>query len=380
MVQKITRIVVLAASLLGMGQPSLSVWPPAVVRVAIVQDQPSIRLAVKGPYRLVAPTTGEVLNSAHRLSTTTVQADAEGLRFGETVIHRSGIRVEPLKDATILVNERSYRGTVEIVPQADATLLAVNHLDVDEYLKGVLSQEVSQHWPMAALEAQAIAARTYALYQRQRNARQPFDVTADVSSQVYGGHLSERWRTTQAVRRTRGLVLTYQGQLFPAYFHAACGGRTEDAGELWTTNLPVLKGVACPYCQDSPHYRWETSIHRKEIRWALKQRHQPVGLVETITPGDRDPSGRWRTINIQGQEGAATLSAKDFREMVGPAVIRSLNFEVTIEGDNVKFAGWGWGHGVGLCQWGARGLAQRGRTAREILVYYYPGATVQEML
>jgi len=360
----------------GLGQ-SQAVPAAPLIRVAIAQAIPEAQLTVRGRYRIVTLHTAETLQQGPSLKKAAVLPLVSGLRLGGVSLPVFGVRVEPERDASILVNGRRFRGAVEIIRRQDLTLLIVNHVELDQYLYGVLYHEVSPKWPLQVLKAQAIAARTYAIYQHLHNAGREFDVTADTASQVYGGRTSEKRKTNRAVNETRGLVLTYRGELFPAYYHATCAGRTEAAKELWQTDLPPLAGgVQCPYCTASPHYTWRANLDSDKLGRLLAAAGSHVGDVVAIEPVAYTPSGRLKQVRVRGSVSAVTLTGKRLRELIGANVLRSLTFTAELRHGTMRFAGRGWGHGVGLCQWGAFGLARQGATAAQILAYYYPGAAV----
>jgi stage II sporulation protein D len=280
-------------------------------------------------------------------------------------------------DGNTYVNGRRFRGTVDITKKDNGKFMVVNRLPLDEYLYGVLYNEVSHRWPIEVLKAQAIAARTFALYQMRQNKNQLYDLRNDIYSQVYGGSASEKWSTTAAVNKTKGQVLTYKGDIFPAYYHATCAGYTEDAANLWNVNLPVLKGGPCNFCADSPHYKWVKGIPLLLLEEKLKAYGYKLGKISAVTILSRNRSGRADKIEIKDESGAsAIIKGKDFRQMLGPNDIRSAKFEFSIQGNSLVVQGLGWGHGVGMCQWGAYGMARAGKKCDEILKYYYPGAEI----
>jgi stage II sporulation protein D len=231
---------------------------------------------------------------------------------------------------------------------------------------------------MEALKAQAVVCRTYALYQIQESSAQDFDLTADIYSQVYGGKTSERYRTNQAVKETEGLVLTYKAKVFPAYFHATCGGHTEDAARLWNINIAPLKGVACAFCKDSPHFNWHYVASRQEIRDKLSAAGHKLKDIQDMQILGTDNSGRITDLKIIGADKEVKIPAKDFRSIVGPNVIRSTNFGVSLVENDIVFEGLDWGHGAGLCQWGTYFMAKQGRDYAAILRYYYPAAEIAQ--
>ncbi len=348
-----------------------------ILRVAIINQASSLELSLKGLAAIKPLYAEELIDTVNSLRSAQVLPLLEGIRIGERVYKVFGIRIQPQKDASILVNNRRYRGEIDIVRTKELRLLVINRIPIEEYLYGVLYHEVSHRWPIEVLKAQAIASRTYALYQKSVSPSKDYDLTADFYSQVYGGRTSEKYRATKAVNLTRGQVLTYKGKIFPAYFHATCGGATEDASELWNINLPPLKGVKCDYCWQSPHYRWERFISSKEMREKLTAAgYGNTGKILAIVGSEKNASARLRNLHIVSDKGNLKISAKDFRQLFNPLVIRSTNFETEVAPDGVVFQGYGWGHGVGLCQWGAYFMALKRYKVDEILKFYYPGAEI----
>ena len=238
--------------------------------------------------------------------------------------------------------------------------------------------EISHQWPIEAIKAQAVAARTYAVYQKEAMKSKNYDLMADTSSQVYGGYGSEKRKTNRAVNFTYGEILRYKGKVFPAYFHATCGGVTENASELWKIDIEPLKGERlCSFCLNSPHYYWKATMDLKTIQKKLGGFYKAKGDLGNIVVAERTSTGRVRTLGLKDEKGESfNISAKDFRSLLGPDFIRSTNFSMILDQDRVIFSGKGWGHGVGLCQWGAYGMSRQGYNYKQILEFYYPGAEI----
>ncbi len=346
---------------------------PQIVRVAIVRDSRELVLAINGAYRLRDMSNGHVIAHGLRLAESKVRLLDRGILIGLDVYPVKSVVIEPAKDASITIDDRPFRGEVTIIRTPDNRITAVNNIDVEDYIKGVLYHEVYHHWPMEALKAQAVAARTYALYSINPSGKD-YDVTNDIYSQVYGGRDSERYRTDLAVDRTRGEILTYNGQIIPAYFHATCGGMTEDARELWNVpDIPPLRGVPCPFCKNSPHMHWKENFRLKDIQDILNRHGYKIGTIKDISIVDRDRSERINYLKITPTQGPELLiKGKDFREVMGPNVVKSNDYEIVMKGYYADLIGKGWGHGVGMCQWGALGMAQQQFTYQQILAYYYP--------
>ncbi|MGA2774542.1 MAG: SpoIID/LytB domain-containing protein [Candidatus Omnitrophota bacterium] len=350
--------------------------PQDTIRVAITQDISTLNIKVSGPYEVTNPDTHEVLYQGRNLKTT-VTTYKNGILIGEKSFNRDRILIIPKDEGIVIMNDRTFRGSILIIKDKNGLLSAINRIGLEDYIRGILYHEVSHYWPMEVLKAQAIVSRTYARYSMQVNKLQEFDLTNDIYSQVYGGSRSERFRTNQAVEETVGRVITFEGKIIPAYFHATCGGHTEDASLLWNINIPPLKGVACGFCKDSPHFNWHEVIFTGEIRQALVNAGYKIGVIKKIFPLSRDTSGRISDLKIINTKNDLVIPAKDFRNIIGPNLIRSTNFKVNIVGTDAVFEGIGWGHGVGLCQWGAYFMAKNGSSAEEIIRYYYPKTDVQ---
>jgi len=350
--------------------------PSKQIRVNIIDDAESLALRLNGFYELVDCSTQKVWYRGRNLMTTvTVVNDSIGIagRYCRT----SCILIKTEGDAPVSINNRLFRGDIKVLKKENRSLCVINQINLEDYVKGIMYHEVSHFWPEDALKAQAVVSRTYALYRMQENKAKDFDVTSDTYAQVYGGRTSERFRTSKAVDDTEGQALVYQGNVIPAYFHATCGGHTEDAAVLWNTNLPPLKGVVCPFCTDSPHYRWHEVMSLDALSKKLAENKYNVKTLTGITIAGCDASGRITALRFVSDGKELEIPAKDFRTAIGPNVIRSTNFEVSIVDTDVVFEGLGWGHGVGLCQWGAYFMAKDGHTYQEILAYYYPGTDIK---
>jgi stage II sporulation protein D len=347
-----------------------------LIRVLVLDNRDSISLAVKGAYRVYSLPSEKLLTGGYILHTK-VSASEQGVMFGARELKFSKIRITVPDGAVIYLDGRSFRGAVDIVKKDNMKLAAINRIPLEEYLYGVLYNEVSHRWPMEAIKAQGITARTFALYQARQNKLQDYDLTNDIYSQVYSGATSERWSTTRAVKLTRGEVLTYKGDIFPAYYHATCGGKTEDASNLWNIDMEPLKGSECGYCKESPHYKWTKNIPLSDIEKKLSDNGYKIGRIKSVTVIGRNKTGRVDKIEIRDDFGVSCiLTGKDFRRIIGPNELRSANFEPTVNKDKFALSGIGWGHGVGMCQWGANGMAEHGKRVEDILKIYYPGAEI----
>jgi len=347
-----------------------------VIRVLVLNNRDSISLAVKGTYKVYSIPSNKLLTGGYILHTK-VSSSNKGILFGSRQLNFSKIRITVPTGSLVYLDGRSFRGAVDIIRKDNMKIDAINRVPLEDYLYGVLYNEVSHRWPIEAIKAQAITARTFALYQARHNKLQDYDLTNDIYSQVYSGATAERWATTRAVKLTKGKILTYKGDIFPTYYHATCAGKTEDASNLWNIDIEPLKGSVCGFCKGSPHYKWTKNISLLDIGKKLNENGYKVGKIKAVEVVSRNNSGRIDKLEIRDDAGVSCiLTGKDFRHMMGPNDVRSINFEPSVSNDKLVLSGLGWGHGVGMCQWGANGMAERDKKTEEILKIYYPGAKI----
>ncbi len=280
---------------------------------------------------------------------------------------------------TVSVDGHAYRGTVEFRKKKNGSLLVVNELALEDYLKGVIAAEVPNDWEMEALKAQAVASRTYALYQKRSRRSMPYHILDTVESQVYLGTRGERRRAVSAVQATRGEVVLYEDDVIPAFYHASCGGRTEDASVLWGIDEPYLKGVDCDCQRISTYGLWEKRFTVAALMKALRREGYRLGQVQAVESGSITPGGRVKDVLFRTNRGSTAVPAELIRATLGYSRIPSIFFEPELVESEVVFSGRGLGHGVGLCQWGAREMAQRGYGYRAILRHYYPGTVIGQI-
>ena len=334
-----------------------------IIRVALIKGTESVRL--EGIGVLAADENGKPLKDK---SPFYLVRTKDGLSVNGKVVRRLTVSAPVF----IQVNGKKYHGNMEISP-VDKGLLVVNELPLEDYLVGLINCEISSQWPMEAIKAQAVVARSYAVYQKEMRKNAIYDLESTVMDQVYEGCEIEDSRAGRGVKETAGEVLTYKGNVIQAFYHSNCGGHTESSENVWGFSLPYMQGVDCSYCLATPSAKWEQTIPLNKIESLLKGNgYQVAGLLE-IRTGKKNRSGRVTDLILISAKGRLTISAVNFRKIIGYTVIKSTNFEARIAGDDAVFTGIGYGHGVGLCQWGAKQRAGDGFDYREILSYYYPG-------
>jgi stage II sporulation protein D len=268
-------------------------------------------------------------------------------------------------------------GAIQLVRRGKS-LLVVNYVDLEEYVKGVVPAEVDATWHLEMLKVQAVATRTYALHQQMLSAARDYDVAAGTQDQVYRGRRGLDARVAQAVESTRGLVVTHKGAPIYAAFSSTAAGVTEDAMNVWSKDLPYLKGVECPFDLESPYYQWKTSLKLDILKKSLRKQGFSIGEIKEISPLTHSRAGRVATLRIMHSEGELIVRGEDLRRAVGYTIVPSTQFSIESIGDEVILSGFGAGHAVGLCQWGAKELAELGYSFSSILSYYYPGTELQD--
>ncbi|MBX7118567.1 MAG: SpoIID/LytB domain-containing protein [Gemmatimonadaceae bacterium] len=389
--------------------PGIGIGP--VVRVGLrVSRADTAALAATGAWRLIDQ-RGGVLVRARAGERWFLERRGGQLRAVREGGIRTGWQVAPLmqypeEGSFVRTGGRSYRGALAWVP-TDTGYLAVNHVPLEDYLRGVVPLEIGERSPgeRAAVEAQAIAARSYTVMRliaaRGGSSRSPhFEVVASVADQVYGGQEAERPLADAAVTATAGLVLRIGTRVVNAPFYSTCGGQTAAAEEVWRTGgEPHLRrvsdripGTDRHYCDIAPRFAWTRSWTGSELDAVVRRYLASVAAVGSGGPGrvtdlvveERTPSGRVGTLIVRTDRGSYTVRGNDARSVLrspGGEPLNSSYFSVTTERDDGRLVravirGNGYGHGVGMCQWGAIGRARAGQDVRTILRTYYPGTTV----
>ncbi len=311
------------------------------------------------------------VSAAGRSQALEIRAEGAGLRIDG----RRHQRLEIPGPGPHRVEGRRYRGAIEI-EAGSGRLQVVNEVPLAAYVAGTLLGEVPESWGETVLKAQAVATRTYALHRRARAGARGWDVEADTRGQVYLGMDGESDSAWRAVEATRDQVLTWEGELILAAFHGTAGGRTASAEEVWGRAVPYLESVPVEGEELSPDTYWRAPVGAEELGQTLAAMGHPVGRAEHVEISGRTPSGRCETLEIRGTQGRAEVSAVALRRALGERRLRSTLFAVRQTTDGFVFVGSGRGHGVGMSQWGARAMAERGAHYRAILGRFYPGARV----
>ncbi len=340
------------------------------IRVAVIEQARTVE--IRGSEIEVSP-IGSCERCGRMTSVELVRAVPAGAAVEVDGVRASGFRLT--SERPLRVNNREYPAPLELLRLGEG-IAVVNELPLEDYLPGVLRAEAGDKFPKEALRAQAIVARTYAAHQRLLSAGKPDHILASTAHQQYAGRVPPTSPVWDAVRETSGQVLLWEGEVFPAFYHTESGGYTEDPRTVFAArNMPGLKPVVCPFSAGSPHYFWNYDIRLADLGEALRKGGVDVGQVRRVAVAARTPSLRAATVLVSGTRGEANVRGNDFRRLLGYDTFKSTLFAVALDGDVARFAGRGYGHGVGMCQWGAKGMAEHGYVARQILEFYYPGTT-----
>lgn len=316
------------------------------------------------------------------------------------------------RDNLMTIASSRYRGAL-VFAASGSEISAINDVDVEDYLKGVVPKEMPASWHEEALKAQAVVARSYQATNRTKHQAQGFHVCATTHCQVYGGYAAEQPSTNRAVEATRGELLYYGGRPAEGYFHSSSGGRTESSGNLWNLQLPYLVGVEELFAEGSIYDQWSARFTFSEIRLLLQSNGIDIGEVTGAQITKTTENGRALELTILGTRGTHVLQKDRIRIFFGGERVRSTYVTIAGQstaqqsvrrndgtlsgifyaladiidlsqgttpaaGNEVVFEGRGYGHGVGMSQYGAAAMAKKGYDYREILRHYFTGIDIHE--
>ncbi len=417
--------------------PAQGQTAPMLIRAAIAQNQHSVEVTVPEGAAFQVDGRKAALPVRPKQTRVILAAESSGFLFNSTHIGASTLMFQAPENGTIEINRKLYRGAVLIQHAPNgASFHVINVLPLEQYLCGVVPQEMPASWPTEALKAQAIAARSFALALREQNRQNSYDVP--VGGQAYGGYAAEQAATNQAVNETAGIVLTYNGECIPGYYYSASGGYTESSEVVWGTEKPYLQAVSDVETK-SPLEKWEKLFTPEELDQRLAEAGFSIGKLESIqlsvlkkTPvneNDRGVSGRVKQVRFIGVTGEINVEGNRLRQLlqlpstlfdisivnktpkviettitdgygipvlekkipvtVGDQVVTPLLSDAQKQlrrisrgpGIQVRFSGRGFGHGVGMSQWGAKTIAEAAKPEekdvyKNILFKYYQGVTL----
>ncbi len=347
-----------------------------MLRIAVTRTDGE--LAISGPDLVVTdPAGGQIVHHGSPVKLAPAErgilVDGQLVGVGRLVVTSRGslsLRAFTLDRQVEVFQER--RGT-------KARLLVVHEVPIEAYVAATVSSEMPTSWHPEALKVQAVASRTFAVFRKFNVPDRPYHMEAGVIDQVYGGAGKVAPSAREATRATRGEVVTYRRRPIRAYFHSCCAGHTESAREGWGQKLAYLPGVSCGYDKDCSSYHYTVRLALPKVAAALRKARLRVKRIDSLRIVKRTKTGRVAKMVLETDGGPVTLSGEDLRRLVGYGVIKSRSFDAKIVGDQLLIEGQGSGHGVGLCQWGARGMARAKKGYRQILKHYYPRTKIMKM-
>jgi stage II sporulation protein D len=349
-------------------RPALKYQRSQEIRVMLLKGVKKARIA--SPHGL-AIIDGEKLLSVPKGG---ILIEAVGNHFLINRKHRvtaSQLTIRPmLQQEPLSIMQKRYRGTALLRAEGGKFDL-VNSIPFEDYLKGVIPAEVIPSWEFEALKAQAVASRTFAYRKILAHDEDDSHLDATIFSQVYGGYDAEREKTNRAVMETAGEMLTYKGKPVAAYFHSNSGGYTENAYSVWDTDFPYLQSNPDPYSIAASDVRWEIRFTSQAIEQKLRENGYDIRDISNIVPAATTESRRISKVMIHHRRGQTLINSNDFRIILDPLKLKSTMFSLERTNDSYLFRGKGFGHGVGMSQWGANAMAKAGKNYQEILRFYY---------
>lgn len=388
---------------LGRPTPQMDIEREFWVRVLLLDDVTDCTLKINSLFRISAGDNPRTSRQFSGQGNVPIHVGISGGRItiGGGPFSGNEVIVSPDEPHIFNLNGGDYRGKLKLIPNPDdKSFDAINLVPLEPYLAGVVGAEMPRYWEPAALQAQTIAARTYCLYMKKRfGINRRWDVRKTQANQVYQGVGAESGQIWEAVNRTYGQVLVCKGpagikDIFPAYYSSTCGGHTENSKHVFGDSFEALVGVACPYCKDiaKPNlFFWPmVQFDKSYVTKRLFERYPKLkGLGKIINikanrksnyQGNYGKYSRLTSVKLIGSTGKSDfLRAEDLRLSIDGSgrKIKSTICQIVNWSDKWAFmSGRGFGHGVGMCQCGAEGMARAGKKARQILQFYYPGSKI----
>ena len=381
--------------------PRMDIDPQFWVRVLLLDDIESCTLKINSSFSITDdPNLQTQLPTAHFDkvgAAISIQLVNGQISIGGRAFMSNEVIVYPDEPHIFNVDGQYYRGKLKLfINPESGSFDAINLVPPDAYLAGVIGAEMPTYWEPEALKAQTIAARTYYLYIKKRfGENRKWDMKKTAAHQVYHGVRAESSEIWKSVNQTRGQVLVCKQtegteEIFPTYYSSICGGHTENSKNVFGDSFEPLIGVPCPYCKNIakpnmffwPKIKFDNTyvIGRLLKRYPILKNLGEITNIESVAPSNYEGFSRLTKIKLHGPNGKSDfLRAEDFRLAIDPTgrKLQSAICEMLKQGDNWEFSsGRGWGHGVGMCQCGAQGMARKGKKTKKILSYYYPGSKI----
>lgn len=351
-----------------------------IIKVLVAENASSVAIAVNGSHTVHTESGATPVATTGTWNITNTETGVSMVLNGTQHLTNPSVpvKVEPGAGTYLKLGGTPYRGWLAVTPGTSSGFNVINMLPLEQYLYGVVPREI----PCAedilnAVEAQAICARSYAIARFGGHRKQGFDLYADTRDQAYSGMAVENQWGTEGVNRTRGVVAFSADKLLDARYHSTCGGITANSEDVWSAALPYLRSVrdapffGRPYCRNSPHFKWEKEVTAQEF-YSVITRMIPNGATVKSWKLETNPkSRRVVKMHVTSDKGKHEIKGSTLRSVFG---LKSTWFKISEQGDVMRFSGRGWGHGVGMCQYGAMEMARRGKSSKRILRHYYQGA------
>ncbi|HEY2810675.1 MAG TPA: SpoIID/LytB domain-containing protein [Rhabdochlamydiaceae bacterium] len=350
---------------------------PATMRVLLSENSKEALLEVKGHHQIYNPQTRVLLSNGITSKRDFVHALKGAIAWGEEFPGVSNIRIVPIDAQTsILVNGIEYRGCMEIYASRDGALCIVNEIDLERYLKSVLSRPWSDELDSEVLEAVAILARTHAYYLMSHNPSALWQISALEAGYTGEGLNLQHINIEHAISNTRHMILTYKDAPFPATWTKNSAGKTADFATIFRKDIPSPRGVSSPIAaKERPKCGWFFEISKRELARIIDaQKISDIALYE-----DKH-SQKVYALRVKTGEEIHTIDFLMLQEKLGPSSLKSNDFTITTRGDKVVFKGFGEGHGVGLCLLSASLLAEKGEKADQILARFFPNTELKHYI
>ncbi len=383
---------------------------PIFVRIGLATDWDTAAVGASGASQVIDLGGDEVIRQSDSACYWRFKTASGGIYIAGKTIRTGELEVKPVGKSFVIFNGKYYRGSIIVRRNTRGKLNIINRLELDEYIQGVMGAEIRADWPAEAAKAQAIVARTYTLYNLGKHKSDGFDLCTDpFHCQGYKGIAGEHPYTNQAVKETVNVVMGYNKKVINSVYHSDSGGYTEDSENVWGKYFPYLRGVSSfNFETGSPYRHWRLRMTSTEFARALRRYGIAIGTIYSIVPSVISKSGRAIKLRIVHSKGTTEIGGERLRLILGVNKLRSTLFRVKIypsransdfglgeddlsplsdrfetlviagrsQPDMIEFDGRGWGHGVGLSQWGARGMALEGYNYAQILTHYYQGISL----
>ncbi len=353
------------------------------IRVHLTRRR-SISLKIQSAYEIRSIKSQKLLSSGKKLSQTAIKHSRNKLWIGETKYESKGIEISVSKSPAIWVNDHCYHGKIRLYSKSNGRVEIVNVVPMRNYIASVTDSEMPGNFPFEARAAQAIIARTYALYQmEQASKNSSFDLYSSTRSQKYLGYqyrdkrgrllAGESPSSRKISEQTAGMVCTHRGDLFCTYYSAVCGGKSDEGKTVFKDAAPPLKSVVCEWCRDARYFQWNASMDRVTFNRALlkflRKKGMKLRVIQSIKSG-----ASLDYFTVSDGKKSIKINTRELKPYLLSAHLLSPKYFVQAGSQKVHFKGFGHGHCVGFCQWGSRGLAKAGKSTEAILQFYYPGS------